>query len=138
MNVPGKRKSGLFMLAIFFLLLAGVALVMGSNNVGIRSMAMLAVVISVYCVRVSNIHVDPDSVITTSQQTRFKLPARPSGSLWIVSLILLPAFGLSFFWLYRDAAQGYHQFWPVYCFAGVAVVCALCWSCLVASLLYDR
>ena len=138
LNEPRKRKYGLFILGLFFLLLAGVGLVMGSNNVGIRSMAMLAIIISVYCVRVSNIRVDPDSVITTSQQTRFELPAGPSRSLWIVSLILLPAFGLSLFWLYRDAAQGYHQFWPVYCVAGVAIVCALCWSYLVARLLYAR
>jgi hypothetical protein len=142
MNVPlneqSKRKYALFVLAIFFLMLAGAGLVIGSNNVAIRSLAMLAVIISVYCVRVANIHVGIDSAATASQQSRSKLPARPRRSLWIVCIILLPLFGLSFIWLYSDAVQGYHQIWPVYCFAGIAIACALCWSYLVASLLYAR
>ena len=139
MNVPlrdrSKRKLGLFGLAIVLLLLGGVALVMGSNDVAIRSLAMLAIIISVYCVRQSNIFIRPASANTIIQQTRSKLPTRPGRSTWIASIILLPLLGLSFVWLYSDAAHGYHQIWPVYFFTGKAIICTLYLSYLVARLL---
>jgi len=138
LNEPSKRKYGLFISAIFLLLLGGVAFVMGSNNVAIRSMGMLAFLISAYCVRASNIYIRSGHVTATTPQTRSKLPTRPRRSIWIVSIILLPLLGLSFAWLYSDAVHGYHQIWPVYTFAGIVIICALCWSYLVARLLYTR
>ncbi|GEM_PF-1108849 len=142
MNVPRNDRSkgniGLFISAIVLLLSGGVALVMGSNDVAVRSLAMLAIVISVYCVRLSNISTRSDSANTIIQQTRSKLPTRPSRSIWIVSIMLLPLLGLSFVWLYSDAAHGYHQIWPVYFFTGTAIACTLCWSYLVARLLGAR
>jgi hypothetical protein len=134
LNEPSKRNASLFISAIVLLLLAGAALVMASNDVAIRSLAMLACVGSVYCFRRSNSSARSGSLTATTQQTR----SGPGRSIRIVSIVLLPVLGLSFVWLYSDAVRGYHQILPVYCFAGVAIVCALCWSYLVARLLYAR
>lgn len=134
---PIKRKYGLLILAIALLLFAGAALVVSPHDVAIRSLGMLAIVISVYCVRLSKA-AGAGSTMTTIQQTASSLPTRSGRSVWIVSILLVPLFGMSFAWLYSDAVQGYHQILPVYCFAGAAIVCALCWSYLVARLLYAR
>ncbi len=124
-KVFSKRKSGLFILAILLLLLGGTALYIGSNNFLIRSLGILACTISVYCVRKSNIHASSQKIIR---------PTPVGRSTWTISIILLPALGLSFLFLYRDAIHGYHQGWPVILFAGVVAGCALCWSYLVSRL----
>lgn len=134
-NMPSKRKYGLFTLAVLLLLLGGTALFVGSDDFSIRSLGVLACLLSVYCVRISNIHSRSVSTSITTQRTKSKLATRVGRPVWVVSIILLPTLGLSFLCLYRDAIHGYQEVWPVYLFAGVAVVCALCWSYLVSRLL---
>jgi hypothetical protein len=40
--------------------------------------------------------------------------------------------GAAFFLMHIDFANGGHEAWPVYLFAGVAFACAIVWSCLAA------
>jgi hypothetical protein len=51
---PNKRKLALLAVAVLLLAFAGAALAMGGNDATIRTLAMLAVVFSVYCVRLQN------------------------------------------------------------------------------------
>lgn len=125
---PNKRRNGAFALAILLLLFAGGALLLEENNVVIRTVAMLALLVSVYCVRLSR----SGSTTIETQRTGSNLATRPGRSIWIVSIILLPVLGMSFASLYIDAAHGYHQAWPVYVFTGTIIVCMVCWSYLLA------
>lgn len=135
LKIYDKKKYGLFILAVLLLLLGGVALFVGTNNFVIRSLGVIACLISVYCVRRSNIHAKSNSAIETSQQAKSKPSTQLRRSIWIISIVLLPMLGLAFLSLYRDALHGYQKAWPVYLFAGVVAICAFCWSYLMAKLL---
>ena len=132
---PSKRKHGLFTFAVVLLLFGGAALVVGLHDFAIRSIAVLACLISVYCIRASNVRGYSDSGKVTTQPAKSKLTRLFRRPISVVSIILLPLLGMSFMCLYRDATHGYYKVWPVYLFAGVAAVCAICWSYLVSSLL---
>lgn len=132
-NVPA-RKFVLFVLAILLLALGGIALVFGANLPGIRSLGALACILSAVCVRKSNLSVRLLAGNTTTNQEDPPAVKRPGKAIWIISIVLLPVLGISFVFLYNDAATGYHQTWPVYLFAGLGLVCTLCWSYLVSQL----
>jgi len=55
--------------------------------------------------------------------------------MWVVSLALLPALGLSYLYLYEDGVRGYPDVLPIYLFGGVAVVCTLFWAFMAARVL---
>ena len=130
LNAPNKRRHGLFALAILLLLLAVPAFIVGWNNTPLRTLSMMLLVFSVYCVRLSR----SDSATIANRQTGQYLGTRPSQAIWIASITLLLVLGMSSVFLYRSAVQGYHEGWPVYLFAGVAMACALVWGYLVSLL----
>lgn len=134
LNSPNKRKTGLLALAVLLLLLGAVDLVRGQNNVAIRSVAMLACMVSVICVRYAR----SSSATIETPPTWSERAARPGRPLWIVSLVLVPVAAISLACLYEDAVHGHQQLWPVYFFAGVTMACALCWSALVARLFVPK
>lgn len=129
-----NKNYGLFTFAIILLLLGGVAIYIGSNDLAIRSVGLVLCIVSVYYVQKSKIHTRADFGNHKTQQVETKRP-HLCRSIWIVSLILVPILGLSFFCLYMDAIHGYHQRWPVYLFAATTVCSALCWSYLLSKLL---
>ena len=130
-----KQQYSLFIFSIVLLVLGGTAIFIGSSNFEVRSIGVLSCLISVYLVRISNIHANSDSVIENTKQAHSKPPTHFRRSIWVIGVVLLPILGLSFSNLYRDAIHGYHDVMPVYLFAAVAAICALLWSYLVSRML---
>jgi hypothetical protein len=54
--------------------------------------------------------------------------------MWLVGIALLVAVGLSYFFMFWYAAKGHDDAFPVYLFAGAALVCALFWGGLLARI----
>jgi hypothetical protein len=130
---PHKRRVALFAVAVLLLAFAGATLATRWNDAAMRSLAMLALIFSVYCVRLSNGYARSGSATDASQRIGSNLATRLGSPLRIVSIILVPILAMSLVFLYRDAVQGYHQIWPVYLFAATAGICALCWSYLIST-----
>jgi hypothetical protein len=130
---PNKRKFGLLTIAFLLLAFAGVAMALGGNHVTIQSLAIVAVLTGVACVRLINVHTPSGSATEASQRTESSWATSLRRSLRIISIVLVPTMAMASFFLYRDAVQGYRQIWTVYFFAGTASICALCWSFLVAT-----
>ena len=125
-----RKRYGLFILAILSLLLGGVAIYIGSHNFRIRSIGLLAILISAYLVRVSRVHSRSDLSAVNKQAENIAI-RRPGRVLWTISIGLLVLAGVSFLYLYHDALHGYQEVLPVYIFAVVGVVCTLVWSYLL-------
>jgi hypothetical protein len=130
-NVARKRYS-LFVLAILLLLLAAACFLLGSNYSGIRPFAGLAVLASVYLVRISNVRGQQAVPIVLVQGADAKAEKQQDRRLWIISLALVPLLGASLLLMYIDALNGGHDAWPAYVFAGVGLVCAGVWGALAA------
>jgi len=131
-----QKRYWLFVLAVLLLLAGGAALFMGPKNFGIWSLGLGACIVSVYLIRVSNVHSRSVSAATGSEGTDSKAKKGQGRLIWIIGAALLPLAGASFFCLYQDALHGYHETTPVYVFAGVAALCALVWSYLASRLLH--
>ncbi len=87
-------------------------MVLGTTRPGIRSLGALAWILSAICVRKSNLSVRSLASGAATDQEDPPAVNRPGKATWIISIILVPALGISFFFLYNDAATGYHQTWP--------------------------
>ena len=124
----GRKKYGLFVLAIIMILLGVAGVYLGSNNYLIRVLGLVSLLVSVYVVRLSRVH--HESTLLKSNAVEYGGPSR---SLWIVSLALVPLLGASAFVLNMDAVHGGHEAWPADVFAGVVLVCAVVWAALVSS-----
>ena len=129
-----QKRYGLFSLAILLLLLGGAALFLGSHNFPIRAVGVVGCIVSVYLVRISNVHGGSTATIAANQGADTKAKERPGRLIWMVGIALLLLTGVSFLYLYQDALHGYHEALPVYVFAGVGLVCALVWSYLFSKL----
>jgi len=129
------KKYGLFALAIILLLSGGVTLVIGFNDFMARSLGVLMCVVSAYLVRVSNVRGLKGLRNTDSQNLNLVMPKRPGRAAWVWGVASAVALGISFIYLYKDALDGYNQVWPVYAFAGSALICASVWSYIVAKLM---
>jgi hypothetical protein len=98
-------------------------------------MAMLAVGTSLVCVRLINVHSPSGSASSAAQRVESGWATHFRRPIGLISLILVPIMAMASFFLYRDAVQGYHQFWPLHFFEATAAICALCWSYLFSTLL---
>jgi hypothetical protein len=132
-KVAGKRY-GLFVLAILLLLLGGVGQYAGSHNPPIRALGVVAIMVSVYLVRISHVHDRSSLPGASDPRTDLKIAKGPGRLLWIISLALVPLLGAAFFLLHIDAVNGGHEAWPVDVFAGVGLACAVVWGYLVAKI----
>jgi hypothetical protein len=130
-----RKRYGLLVLAIMVLLSGGVALFMGSNSFAVRSFGAVACIVSVYLVRISNVHTHSALAVTNDRGTDSRATKRPGPLMWTVGVALLAVMGISFLSLYIDALRGYHEILPVYIFAGIAVACAVFWSYLLSRIL---
>ncbi len=130
MTVPesaAQKTYGLFILAIFLLLSAGAALYVGSNSFTIRCLAAVALIASVYVVRISHVHTRDSGA-----RVDFTAGRRPSPMIWFVGIALLVLAGIS----YLVVLDGGHTAWPVYLFVGVAIACAVVWGYIVTKLVW--
>jgi hypothetical protein len=124
-----RMRYGLFVLAVLLLVFAAVCISLGSPNFPIRSLGLVAIIASVYLIRISRVH--HASSLPKVNSVEYGGPSR---LLWILSLALVPLLGASGYLLHIDAATGGHEVWPVDVFAGVALVCAGVWSALAAKM----
>ena len=135
-NVARKRY-GLLVPALLLLLLGGVGIYLGSHNYAIRALGLVAIMGSTYLVRISRVG-DRSGFPEASGRTMELTTEGPRRWLWIVSLVLVPLLGAAFFLMHIDFANGGHEAWPVYVFAGVALACAIVWSYLGARIFAGR
>jgi hypothetical protein len=131
----GRKRYGLFVLAILLLLLGGAGIYLGSDRYPIRALGLVSVMASVYLVRMSRVR-DGSRLPQQANgwRTNPKATNGPGRLLWVASLALVPLLGAAFILLQIDAAHGGHEAWPADVFAGVALVCAIVWGFLVAKI----
>lgn len=120
----------LYILAVALLLAAVVILIVRHDFV-FRTFAMIACVASAGLVRMA---VLSRSVSPAGQPPNSKVTEGPGRLLWGASIALLPLAGLSLFYLYKSALDGYHEGWTLKLFAAVVVVSATVWGCLAYKL----
>jgi len=128
-----RRRYGLFVLAVILLLFGGVLIYMGSHNFAIRAVGLGVVMVSVYLVQASNVR-NRSGLPEASGEVDLPTARTPGRLLWVVSVSLVPVVAGAWYLLHLDAVNGGQTAWPVYVFAGVAVVCAVVWGLLVAKI----
>src|SRR5579862_1600816 len=92
----GRKRYGLFVLAILLILLAGVAGYFGSKSYPIRVLGLASVIASVYLVRISRVHQGSTSLPNVNSVEY----GGPSRLLWILSSALVPLLGASVYLLH--------------------------------------
>ena len=130
-----SKRYGLFALAIALLICGGLALfasVTSSNRFLLRSLGVLACLASVHFVRLSRVHAG-SYVTASARNVGAGTPERPRPTLWAFGAVSLIAVGISYFYLYEDAVDGYHELLPVYLFALAMLVCAWVWGYLISK-----
>jgi hypothetical protein len=129
---PNRRKFALLTVAFLLLAFAGVAMALGGNVI-IQSLALVAVLTGVTCLRRVNVNARLGSATEASQRTESSWATRLRRPTGIISIMLIPIMAMASFFLYRDAVQGHRHIWTVYFFAATALICSLCWSFFVAT-----
>lgn len=135
---PQERRPGLFVLAIFLLLVAGLAFFAGSHNFIIRALSILAILASVSLVRASNFHARTTAPDASLQEMDLNGTSGPGPLAWAISGALIPVLILSYLLLRSDALNGGHAAWPADLFGGVAFACAIAWSYVAMKLTSGR
>jgi hypothetical protein len=130
-----RKRYGLFILAIIMLMFGGAILLLYSNNPLIMPFGGLMCVFSAYLVKVSNVHRKADVTVADGNDTGSNVAKPPSLTTWAIGLAVLLALGVSYFYLRKDAIDGYHEILPVYFFAGAIFVCAGVWAYLLAKVM---
>ena len=130
-----RKRYGLFILAVLILLSGGAALYVGSHDFMIRSLGLVAILVSVYLVRISHVHDRSDFSGTSGRSADIKAAKGPGRLLWIVSLALLPILAASYLYMDYVAAHGGYTGLPAYLFAGVIVICATVWGYLATRMI---
>lgn len=132
-KAPQKRQ-GLFVLAILLLLSGGAAVFVGFHNSTIRSLGVVAIMASMYLVRISRVHDRSVLPIASGQEVDFNATESPGRLAWAAGIGLLLLLGVSYLLMYIDALHGGHTAWPVYLFAAVGLACACAWGYIAAKL----
>lgn len=131
-NARRKIRYWLFALAALLLLAGGAAFFIEPEKLGIRFLALVACIASVYLIRASSVHSRATCAATSGPTTDSRTKRRRVRLSWVIGAALLPMAAASFLYLYEDALHGYQEILPVYIFAGVAALCAAAWSYLAS------
>jgi hypothetical protein len=86
---PNKRKLALLTAAFLLLVLAGAGMAMGENNFAIRSLAVVAGLASLACVRRINVHTPPGSATEAPQRTESSWATRLRRPMGIIAVLLI-------------------------------------------------
>lgn len=129
---PPKRH-GLFVLAIAAFLCGVVTLISGFNNPLSLAFSGLMIVASAQLVRTSNVYAKGRHADVGSGDTESDDRKRIGPLAWALGAVSTVAVGVSFLFLYEDAAGGYHGIWPVYGFAASAFIASIVWSYVFAK-----
>lgn len=128
------KRYGLFVLAILLLLSGGVCLYLGSHNLLIRVLGLVAIIASTHLVRISHVH-DRAGLPDASGRGNLLQRAKGAGRLpWVLSFASLVSLVAAYYLMYIDAANGGHEAWPADVFAGVGFACVVVWTYLAAKI----
>ncbi len=130
---PQERRPGLFIFAIFLLLLGAVAFFVGFRNYLIRCLGVVVMMASASLVRSSNFHARLPSSIASVQEADLKATNGPGPLAWALGVALIPMLVLSFLLVQSDALHGGHTAWPADLFGAVAVACAVAWGYIASK-----
>lgn len=130
-----EKRYGLFGLAILLFILGATAVFLGSSSFAPRSLGAVAIIASVYLVRISRAHARRGPTNRTDQGAKVSTSRRPRRTTWLAGVALLLLAVASFFTMYSDALHGGHNAWPAYLFAGAIIACAIVWGWLISRLL---
>jgi hypothetical protein len=130
-----QKKYGLFSVAVLLLLCGGAALFLAPHGYTIRSVGVVAVMVSAYLVRISHVHTRSTLSAAAGPEGTFNTQKRPGRIAWVVGLALLPTLAASFLYLHNDAIHGGHTALPAYVFAGVILACAAVWGYIVSQIM---
>jgi hypothetical protein len=131
-NAP-RNQRGLRVVSVILLVLGGIAIFMGSQNFVIRSVGLAFVMASVYLIQASKVRNRSGLPVAGGEIDNPNVSGGPGLLLWIASVSLVPILVCAWYLLHLDAANGGQEVWPVYVFAGVALICAVVWSLLGAK-----
>jgi hypothetical protein len=121
--------------AVALLGAGGVALFAGPHDLGVRGFGLAACIASVLVIRAANRRSRPGSEAWAPGALESGVSGAPGLVTWMVAGALVPAAGVSFYYLYQDALHGYRRAAPAYIFAAVAFVCTLVWSYVASKVL---
>ncbi|MES1190871.1 MAG: hypothetical protein ABUS47_07315 [Steroidobacter sp.] len=128
-----RKRYYLFAIALVLLVSGGVALFWGVSSFPIRSVGLIACVISAYLVRMSNMSIRPSKTSIESSPSELTKQSRTKLIMWAVGVAILIILGVAYHALYKDALHGYQETFPVYFFTGAALVCAVYWGYLISK-----
>lgn len=128
-----RNQRGSRILSVILLVLGGVAILIGSHNFAIRAVGLALVLASVYLIQASKVRNRSGLPLAGGEVNNPNVTGGPGRLLWIASVSLVPVLVCAWYLLHLDAANGGQEVWPVYVFAGVALVCAVVWSLLGAK-----
>lgn len=131
-----KTKRYLFYaLAVVLLIGGGLGIVISAlipeNAFEFRSAGIVLLMSSVYLVRNANVRSGKGKVPLPHDAGLDETP-RVSRRLWIVSALSVVGVIVTYMFLYKDAQDGYHQYWPLYAFTGASLFCTGVLSSLAA------
>lgn len=125
-------RYSLFGVGVMLLVAAAVFLYIGRSRFEVRAVGLVALVLSAYAFRKSNLSVMPRAV-NENPGTDGK-SGRPSAIMWVVGVGLIALTGIAYALMYQDALDGYKNAIPAYFFAGAALTAAAFWGYLISRI----
>jgi hypothetical protein len=126
------KRYGLYTLGMVILLSGVLAISLAANNFLLRSGGIIACLVAVRLILASQVPSSKNPILN-----------RPSGSnswgygqnrlLQAIGIALVPALGLSLFFLFEGTVHGHHHSRPLYVFVGVIAVGAVAWGYLASK-----
>ena len=130
-----KKRYGPFVLAILLLVFACTSFVLQFNNFAMCALGLVAILVSVWLVRVSKVHTRSSTGLETGGGNSAGTSKRLQLIRSAVGVASLLAMGASYLYLYNDAVDGYHRTFPVYVFGGTWLAGAVIWGYLAVRIL---
>jgi len=126
-NTQSKRY-GVRAWAIIAFAVGAAAICLARNSFGIEGAGFAALFVGMQLLRRSGADAQPRAF------TVGPAPNQPAKFIWIVSIALIPALGVSCYLISVDVRHGGHEGWLAYLLGGLVLLCAGFWSALAAKL----
>lgn len=140
MAIPIQVRSRFYALralAVILMALAGLIFIVRPHNSGFRSLALLAILLSVWLGQRSQVVL----VRRARGDVRAELPANRSGRVsalaWALTAASLLACVICYFLMYLDQLHGGKEVWPVYAFAAAGLALTIT-SSYVVMIMFRR
>lgn len=108
----------------FLVVMSGIAIFFtGFNEFTVRSTGLLVIALGAYLAHKSNVLIKSNKVSKDAVHSLSDNRIKPL--MWAIGLVLILVTGISIYFLYKDAIDGYHQFWPLYFCLVATLSCAI-------------